>query len=83
MNSAIYLMLLRFLHRDYDAVFRLADSTATDTKFNDEGLSIFKAFSRTNSDRHPDAHACRLKISLVTIDSETESPWDLTTECAR
>ena len=58
-------MLLRFLHRDYEDVFRLADSTATDTKLNEEGLSIFKAFSRTNSDRHPDAHACRMKISLV------------------
>ena len=73
----------RFLHRDYASVFRLADSTATDTKLAEEGLSLFKALSRTNDDRHPDAHACRMKISLVTIDSEIESPWDLTTECAR
>ncbi len=83
LNSAVYLMLLRFLHRDYAEVFRLADSIATDTKLNAEGLIIFKAFANVKDDRHPDAHACRMKISLVTIDSGTTAPWDLTIECAR
>jgi thiol-disulfide isomerase/thioredoxin len=83
LNSAIYLMLLRFLHRDYDEVFRLADSIATDTSFNSEGNDIFQGFARTCDDWHPDAHSCRLKISLVTIDSGTVSPWDLTIESAR
>jgi thiol-disulfide isomerase/thioredoxin len=83
LNSAVYLMLLRFLHRDYADVFRLADSIATDTKFNEEGQDIFMGFRNSNDDWHPDAHACRLKISLVTIDSGTESPWDLTVECAK
>lgn len=83
LNSAIYLMLLRFLHRDYADVFRLADSIATDTNFNAEGSQIFSRFAGTCNDWHPDAHACRLKISLVTIDSGATSPWDLTIECAR
>jgi hypothetical protein len=83
LNSALYLMLLRFLHRDYATVFRLADSVATDTNFNTEGLKIFTNLKSTNDDWHPDAHACRLKISLVTIDSGTICPWDLTTECAK
>ena len=83
LNSAVYLMLLRFLHRDYADVFRLADSVATDTKFNKEGATVFTAFARANDDQHPDAHACRLKISLVIIDSGVELPWDLTLECAR
>lgn len=83
LNSAVYLMLLRFLHRDYNDVFRLADSIATDTTLNQEGLKIFQAFAMTNDDSHPDAHACRLKISLVTIDSGTPSSWDLTKECAK
>jgi thiol-disulfide isomerase/thioredoxin len=82
-NSALYLMLLRLLHRDYAEVFRLADSIATDTQFNKEGLDIYKRFTNANDDWHPDAHACRLKISLVTIDSGMELPWDLTIECAR
>ena len=83
LNSALYLMLLRLLHREYDSVFRLADSVATDTSFNFEGLNIFKNLSAGNDDWHPDAHACRLKISLVTIDSGCECPWDLTTECSK
>ena len=83
LNSAIYLMLLRFLHRDYDEVFRLADSIATDTSFNSEGNDIFQGFAQTNDDWHPDAHSCRLKISLVTIDSRMKSPWDLTIEAAQ
>eukprot|EP01033_Poteriospumella_lacustris_P010457 gene10460-7435_t len=82
-NSALYLMLLRLLHRDYAEVFRLADSIATDTEFNKEGISIYKRFTNANDDWHPDAHACRLKISLVTIDSGMDLPWDLTIECAR
>jgi len=52
-NSALYLMLLRFLHRDYADVFRLADSVATDTALNAEGLIIFNAFKRANDDWHP------------------------------
>jgi hypothetical protein len=83
LNSALYLMLLRFLHRDYAEVFRLSDSIATDTKLNAEGLDIYKAYKSIKDDWHPDAHACRLKISLVTIDSGMKSPWDLTIECAR
>lgn len=82
-NSALYLMLLRFLHRDYEDVFRLADSVATDTELNVEGNIIFKAFARVLDDWHPDAHASRLKISLVTIDSGMPQPWNLTIECSR
>ena len=83
LNSALYLMLLRFLHRDYDEVFRLADSVATDTQLNAEGLTIFNAFTTVLDDWHPDAHAGRLKISLVTLDSGMSQPWDLTIECSR
>ena len=82
-NSALYLMLLRFLHRDYFDVVRLADSVATDTKFNGEGERILRNFSAASTDWHPDAHACRLKISSVIIDSGNTFPWDLTNECAR
>jgi len=82
-NSAVYLVLLRFLHRDYEDVFRLADSIATDTVLNPEGLRQFKQFNNTSDDLHPDAHACRLKITLVTIDSSNPYSWDITVEFAR
>jgi len=83
LESALYLMLLRFLHRDYEEVSRLADSVASDTKFGTTAQSIFDKLSLANDDWHPDAHACRLKISLVTLNASAEQPWDLTTQCAR
>lgn len=82
-NSAMYLMLLRFLHRDYAQVFRLADGVATDTKLNAEGQVIFNNLSAAGNDCHPDAHACRMKISLVVADSDMSLPWTLTAECSR
>jgi hypothetical protein len=53
LNSALYLTLLRFLHRDYESVFRLADSIATDTSFNADGDQLFQMLSSTKDDWHP------------------------------
>lgn len=50
LNSALYLMLLRFLHRDYASVFRLSDSIATDKELNKEGLEIFSSFKTITDD---------------------------------
>ena len=84
MNSALYLMVLRLLHRDYNEVFRLADSVATDTSFGVEGKLIFDLFKSARNDWHPDAHACRLKISLAIVDSgHADQVWELTTEVRR
>lgn len=82
-DSGLYLLLLRFFHRDYLQVFRLADSIATDTAFSPAGLRIFHALALANDDFHPNAHACRLKISLVTMDSGVKLPWDLTLQMCR
>ena len=76
LNAGMYLLLLRLLSRSYDECYRLTDSVASDTALNAEGLCIFKNLKVANGDAHPDAHACRLKISLVTSDSGTASPWD-------
>ena len=46
-------------------------------------MQIFSILGTANGDAHPDAHACRLRISLVTIDSPVQCPWDLTKECSR
>ena len=83
LHAAMYLLLLRLLHRDYAQVFRLTDSVSSDTALPPEGQVIFKSLANARNDCHPDAHACRLKISLVTMDSGTELPWDLTTEAAK
>jgi hypothetical protein len=44
---------------------------------------IFTSLVRLNGDNHPDAHACRLKIALVTFDSPVICPFDLTVQMSR
>lgn len=81
--SALYLLQLRFLHRQYNEAVRLANAIATDTHFTKEERKIFKALRESLRDCHPNAHAARLKISLVTIDSPVVVPWDLTLQMSR
>ena len=64
-TSVRYLLLLRFLGRDYDAAFRLCDSVASDTALAPDELTVFNALRGANDDRAPDAHAVQLKLSLV------------------
>jgi hypothetical protein len=83
LSSALYLMLLRFLYRDYEEVFRLSVSISTDTLFSREENFIFQTLAYCNNDLHPNAHACRLKISSVVLDSPVKCPWDITKEIAK
>lgn len=64
-------------------MYRLTDSVATDTALNAEGEAIFNALKLAGDDAHPDAHACRLKVALVTVDAGLKLPWDLTREAAK
>jgi hypothetical protein len=72
-------MLVRFLNRQYDAVFRLAETCVSDTQLSDEESQIFAQFALLKDDNHPDAHACRLKISLATLASREamECEWSV------
>ena len=84
LSSSLYLLLLRFLHRAYNEVFRLAATIGTDVEFSAEEDCIFQCLGRPpHGDRHPDAHACRLKIALVVLDSPVQCPFDLTSEASR
>ncbi|KAH8067982.1 hypothetical protein JL721_7202 [Aureococcus anophagefferens] len=81
--SALYLLLLRLLKRDYAGAFRLCDSVASDVALGVDEAAIFTALGEANDDRAPEAHAVRLKVSLVTAESGEALPWDLTTELSR
>ena len=83
LSSALYLLLLRFLRRSYDEVMRLASTIATDTAYSAEENTIFQVLGRSNSDGHPDAHACRLKITYVLLDSPVSVPWNVTRQMSR
>ena len=81
--SAMYLLLLRLLHRDYASAFRLAESVASDSRFEPAAKHIWADLALANDDFHPDAQACRQKLALVTVDSGEGTPWDLTDNQSR
>ncbi len=78
--SALYLLLLRFLNRDYQKCAELVDTISSDVELTEEENQTLQFFASdlNSTDNHPDAHACRLKISLVLMDSPISVPWDLT-----
>ncbi len=80
--SALYLLLLRYLARQYKAAIQLVDTVSSDTSLTDEESATlrFMTCGKVSADDHPDAHALRLKISLVLLDSPISLPWDLSTE---
>ena len=81
--SALYLLLVRLLRREYAEAFRLCDAVASDTRLAPDELTAFRALRGANDDWAPDAHAVRLKLTLVTADSGHKPPWDVTLDLAR
>ena len=80
--SALYLLLLRYLHRQYKQVVRLIDTVSTDVSLRREENNTLWLLTSRSPDEHPDSHACLLHISLVMVDAPVELPWDLTTQMA-
>lgn len=78
--SALYLFALRFLNRQYVQAHQLADLCVTDNPLSAEERQIVQAIQNMRNDYHPDAHATRLKVALVTLDSSVECSWDLAGE---
>ena len=83
LSSALYLVLLRFLHRAYEDVSLLTSSVATDTELTPEESQIFQNLKSTLRDFHPDAHACRVKLSLMVMDSPMICPWNIRFDSAK
>jgi hypothetical protein len=81
--SAMYLLLLRWLHRDYVAAQRLIPAIATDAVFSTEEQVIMGQLAVLR-DFHPDAHATRMHITLALVDAPLEVraavTWDLPDE---
>lgn len=73
--SALYMMLFKFLSHQYEYAFRMVSSCVSDTELSPEEAQIFNVLSSLNIDRHPDAHACRLKFTLATMASSMTCPW--------
>ena len=78
--SALNLLLLRFHNFQYAEVVKLADCCVSDTALSREESLILDALHQLHRDQSPDAHACRLKISLVTVNSDISPPWSIAAE---
>ena len=83
--ASLYLLLLRFLNRQYEAVFQMAPATVSDTPLTPEEQQIWDQLACLQTDFHPDAHACRLKLSLAMMgdNSVMACPWDMAAEMAQ
>jgi len=67
-NPSMYLLLLRFLHRDYASAYRLTDAIASDSALPAEAGMMFELLPRLKSgDGHPDACALRSKLVLLSF----------------
>eukprot|EP01059_Diplonema_ambulator_P011882 TRINITY_DN2195_c0_g1_i1.p1 TRINITY_DN2195_c0_g1~~TRINITY_DN2195_c0_g1_i1.p1 ORF type:complete len:3611 (+),score=1490.67 TRINITY_DN2195_c0_g1_i1:684-11516(+) len=80
--SSLYLLLHKMNYRDYQEAFRLSGAIGTDRELTAEENQIFDKIGEIE-DTHPDAHACRCKISLLTVDSPLEFEWYVPREAAK
>eukprot|EP01063_Lacrimia_lanifica_P039595 TRINITY_DN8724_c1_g4_i1.p1 TRINITY_DN8724_c1_g4~~TRINITY_DN8724_c1_g4_i1.p1 ORF type:complete len:4579 (+),score=2099.61 TRINITY_DN8724_c1_g4_i1:248-13984(+) len=74
LGSSLYLLFLSFLGRLYEDSFRIAGTVGTDASLTEQESQIFDSIGRID-DIHPEAHACRCRISLQTVDSPLELKW--------
>ena len=73
--SALYLLYMRLLYRDYEEVFRIATTIGTDTSLSKEEEQLFKMYSVDDS--HPNILACFIKIGLLMNDGPVNCQWYL------
>jgi len=74
--SALYLLVIRWINRQYDAVFKLTAACVTDVPLTDEEQQIWGLLGEFKADCDPNAHACRLRLSMVTECTYMRCPWD-------
>ncbi|KAG1698490.1 hypothetical protein DVH05_015030 [Phytophthora capsici] len=80
LSSTLYLILTSLLTRNYAAAMELIMGCNVDVKFTDEEKRVFDQLSKTLDDRHPNACACRIRLSLGIAYSDNKAPWKLSGE---
>ena len=74
-SSAVYLILLRLLARQYTEAFNVVQSCEADMKLSDSEEWVLQQLEKAQTDFHPNAAAIRLKLSLVIMHSQCPFPW--------
>lgn len=78
----MYLMVMYFLTGSHRDVFKMVESCVSE-ELTSEEQQIFNQLEFLGNDSHPDAHACRLKLSAVTVglgEDAMECPWSVEEE---
>ncbi len=79
-SSAVYMIQLMLLHRQYTEAMRVVQSCEADRKLAPSEAWLLNGLKKTVDDWHPDAFACRLKLSLVTMNCKEQYPWEIQKE---
>jgi len=78
--SSMYLMTMFFITGAYQEVYKMVESCVSED-LTPEEAQIFNQLEFLGNDNHPDAHACRLKLSAVTVglgdNSAMKCPWSV------
>ncbi|KAI9918712.1 hypothetical protein PsorP6_012156 [Peronosclerospora sorghi] len=80
LSSTLYLILSSLLKRNYLTAVEFIVVCNVDVKFTDEEKRIFDQLAKTLDDRHPNACACRIRLSLCIVYSDNKTPWKLNEE---
>ncbi len=78
----MYLMVMYFITGSYRDVFKMVESCVSE-ELSAEENQIFNQLEFLGNDFHPDAHACRLKLSAVTVglgEGSMNCPWSVQDE---
>ena len=74
--ASLYLLVLRWLARDFASAFALAPSCVTDAALTPEEASLWSLLADFAQDTEPAAHATRLKLYLgARVCPELTCPW--------
>jgi len=66
LSATLNLLVLKWLARDFEAVFHLAPACAVDGALSPDELQLWQCVMALEDDVEPEAHACRLRLSLAT-----------------
>ena len=76
--ACLNLLILRWLARDFEAAFALCPACATDTPLTADERQLWDLLGSFDDDIEPEAHACRLRLSLATRSCPEMAPaWDV------
>ncbi|CAH0482965.1 unnamed protein product [Peronospora belbahrii] len=80
LSSTLYLILISLLTRNYATAMEFIMGCNVDVEFTDEEKRVFDQLSKTLDDRHPNACACRIRLSLGIAYSNNRAPWKVSDE---